>query len=181
MDRNIKAITDFIFLSDKPKKADLIIVSGTYQKQIIEKAYKVYREGFAQYIMTTGYNQEGYEQTEAEFQKKYLVSKGVPEDVIYCENESSNTKENAQFSYQLVRRLKLKYGKIILVCKSYHSRRIYMTFKRFYKRSHIIVCPAIDDRNTTPSNWYRHKTKRERVLEEVEKIGKYFLKGDLGV
>ena len=39
MEQNIKVITDFIFLSDKLSKSDLIIVPGTTRIDIVKKAF----------------------------------------------------------------------------------------------------------------------------------------------
>ena len=56
-----------------------------------------------------------------------------------------------------------------------------MTFISSFKDSDIKIANVVDDRNITKDNWYKDKTKTEKILEEVEKIGKYFLKGDLSL
>lgn len=181
MDRNIRAITNFIFFTDKLEKADLIIVPGTYREQIVETAYEAFKKGLAKIIITTGAAQEGYEKSEAEFQKEYLIKRGVPQNLIFTETKSANTKESAEFALKLIKKLKLKHNKIILVSKNYHARRILMTFKRFFPKSKILIFPTIDDRNITSRNWFKSTEKSKVVMGEVEKIGKYFIKGDLSL
>ena len=54
-----------------------------------------------------------------------------------------------------------------------------MTFLASFHNSSIKIASVIDDRNITRDNWYKDKEKTDRVMGEVEKIGKYYLKGDL--
>ena len=56
-----------------------------------------------------------------------------------------------------------------------------MTFIPSFPDSEILIAPVVDDRNITKENWYKDKEKTDKVMEEVEKIGKYFLKGDLNI
>lgn len=179
MEQNIKAITDLIFLSDKISKSDIIIVPGTFRIDLVKKALELYNQRYAPYIFTTGgvKNEEGF--TESEFQKQYLLENGVPSNCIFNESKSTNTKENAIYAKEELEKHKLSYRKIILVSKTYHARRLQMTFLPNFQDSEILVAPVVDDRNITKDNWYNDKEKTDKVMEEVEKIGEYFLKGDL--
>jgi uncharacterized SAM-binding protein YcdF (DUF218 family) len=181
MKHNIEAITNFVFISDELSKSDIIIVPGTNRIHVVKKALELYRKGFAPYIITTGgvHNAEGL--TESEFQKQYLVGNGVPEDKIFNETKSTNTKENAIYAKEKLDKEKIKYNRIILVSKTYHARRILMTFLASFSNSDIRIASVIDDREITKYNWFKNKEKKDKVMEEVEKIGKYFLKGDLSL
>ena len=181
MERNIKAITDFIFISDKLSKSDVIVVPGTFRADIIKKALDIYKKGFSPYIITTGgvENEEGL--IESKFQKQYLIDNGVPADVVFNETKSTNTKENAIYAKEELDKKGIKYDKIILVSKTYHARRLLMTFLPSFPMSDIKIVPVIDDRNITKDNWYKEREKIDKVMEEIEKIGEYFLKGDLSL
>jgi uncharacterized SAM-binding protein YcdF (DUF218 family) len=181
MERNIKAISDFIFVSDKLSKSDIIISPGTFRIDIIKKVLEIYEQGYAKYIITTGGVANEYGITESEFQKQYLIDNGVVPKVILNETKSTNTKENAIYAREKLDLSGIAFNKVILVSKTYHSRRILMTFLPSFSESEILVIPVVDDRNITVDNWYKDKKKTEKVLEEVEKIGKYFLKGDLSL
>lgn len=43
----LKQIEDFMFIEDKPEKADVIFVPGNGYPQMAEKAAELYRNGFA--------------------------------------------------------------------------------------------------------------------------------------
>lgn len=179
MEQNIKVITDFIFLSDKLSKSDLIIVPGTCRIDIVKKALQIYNQGYAPFIFTTGGVKDDKGLAESEFQKQYLLDNGVPLDCIFNEIKSTNTKENAIYAKEELEKNYLPHQKIILISKTYHARRLLMTFIPSFPDSEILIAPVVDDRNITKDNWYNDKEKTDKVMEEVEKIGEYFLKGDL--
>jgi len=181
MERNIKDITNFIFISDTLSKSDVIISSGTFRRGVIEKVLEVYNDGFAPYIITTGGVKNDKGVTESESQRKFLIDNGVPESRIFSENRFTNTRENAVFAKEVLDRNDIKYKDIILVSKTYHARRILMTFLANFGDSNIRISSVVDDREITKDNWYLDSEKVRRVLGEVEKIGKYFLKGDLSL
>jgi uncharacterized SAM-binding protein YcdF (DUF218 family) len=181
MERNIEAITDLIFVSDKLSKSDVIISPGTFRIDIIKKVLEIYNAGYAKYIITTGGVKNDQGITESEFQKQYLIDNGVSPEVVFNETKSTNTKENAVYAREELDKNEIDCKKVILVSKTYHARRILMTFVPSFLNTEILISPVIDDRNITKSNWYKDKEKTEKILEEVEKIGKYFLKGDLSL
>ncbi|WZL77736.1 hypothetical protein QBE55_09235 [Eubacteriales bacterium mix99] len=47
-------ITDFIFISDKPRKADVILLPGGSDPTIPEKAAELFADGFALFIIPSG-------------------------------------------------------------------------------------------------------------------------------
>ena len=182
MEQSIKIITKFIFVGHKPTKKGLLIVPGTHRVNIISKAFEIYKLGLAENIITTGgVFKNNQPLCESEFQKKYLIEKCVSKDIIYSENKSTNTKENAEFALKIAKKLNLNTKRIILVSKTYHARRMLMTYKKVFPNSKIEIVPITDDRNITPENWYKSKKKRDKIFEEIEKIGKYFRKGDLAI
>lgn len=181
MVRNIEAVTNFIFISDELFNADLMIVPGTFRDEIVKKAMEVYQKGLVKNIITTGGVTNDKGEIESEVQKQFLIDNGVPESIIFNETKSTNTKENAVYTKEELDKHGIKYDKIILVSKAYHSRRILMTFLPSFPNSEFMIAPAIDDRNVTKENWYKDKEKADMVMGEVEKIGKYFLKGDLSL
>ena len=50
----LKQIEDFMFIEDKPEKADVIFVPGNGYPQMAEKAAELYRNGFAPKILPSG-------------------------------------------------------------------------------------------------------------------------------
>jgi len=177
----IKAITNFIFVKDKPQKADLIIVPGSSQRQPLQKAINLYKKGFAPKILFTGGFNPKIGKKEGDLGKKMALEAKVPPKEILTENNSTNTYENAKEGLKIIKRHKIACKKIILVSQTYHARRVKMTFAKFFPESELIIYPVTDERKITPKNWWKDERKTAKVMEEVEKIGKYFLKGHLSL
>jgi len=177
MRRGFEGITEFVFMEDQIEKADIILIPGSSRKELINRAVELYNAGYAKYILPSGGNNKKLPpyQTEYEFLREEAIKQGVPENVILKEDKASNTYENAKFSYEVCKKEGIEVNKAILICKNYHSRRAYITYKiNFSKNIEIIVQPIIDGEHITRENWMFNCEKRKRVLSEVEKIGKYF-------
>lgn len=55
----LRDITEFIFLEDLPKKADIIIVPGNTWPQPARRAAALYQAGMAPYIVVSGRYSKG--------------------------------------------------------------------------------------------------------------------------
>lgn len=177
----ISILSDFIFEKDELERADIIIVPGSGQSELPREAARLYKKKFAPKILFTGGLNPEIKVFESDFDKKIAIDQGVAPKDIFTESKSSNTKENATEALGVIKKNKLAYKKILLICKTYHARRLKMTFAKVFSKSHLIVVPVKDARNITKENWWKEKKKVERVMKEVEKIGKYYLKGDLSL
>ncbi len=175
----IKAITNMIFLEDEPVKSDIIIVPGSSQMEIVKKAVELYKLEVSNKIIFTGSFNEKIQEYESEYGREYALKQGVKKGDIYIEKKSTNTKENAIYSRKIIIKHDLKSKRILIPCKSYHSMRIKMSFLSEFPKSIISTIPTVDSRNITRNNWWKSGEKTEIVMGEVEKIGQYFLKGDI--
>lgn len=172
-----KFITDFIFVENNITPCDAILVPGGSRPQLAEKAAELYRKGMAKYILFSGQANPKIPEylSEAEYLKSVAVGLGVPADSIICENEASNTFENAKFSLKLLEEMNLNIDKTILVCKTFHSRRALLTYQYvFPKTTEFLVASIEDSRGLNKENWTTNDTFIKIVMTEVEKIGKYF-------
>lgn len=118
MNRIISDITDFIFVTDKPQKADIIFLPGGSFPDVPEKAAKLYQEGYAPLLLPSGgvsvksgkfggvkSEREIYDkdyQTDCEFYTDVLLKNHVPQSSILCEDKSGYTIENAFFRARLL-------------------------------------------------------------------------------
>ena len=98
--------------------------------------------------------------------------------ILFLPKTSLQIQKKCINAYLLLRK-ELDVSSIILVTKTYHAARAYMTFKKVFNHSVINLVPATDDTGITASNWFTSNEKRKRVMAEVKKIGKYYLQGDL--
>ena len=180
---------EFIFAENQPEKADIIFVPGNGFPEMAEKAARLYKEGYAPYVLPSGrysitmgrcvgvqskkdvYN-EDYE-TECEFLKSVLMKNGVPKSAILLEDQATFTYENAIFSKQVTDLHKIKVNKAILCCKTYHARRSLMYYQLLYPDAEILVCPACPD-GITRENWRDTEAGVEAVTGEIDRIIKQF-------
>ena len=54
MTKFLEEMTNFIFLEDKPQKADVIFVPGSEEGALAKTAAKLYLEGYAPLIVPSG-------------------------------------------------------------------------------------------------------------------------------
>ena len=179
-----QAISNFLFLPANPEKSDLIFVFGHSYLPTMDEVKKLYDRGFASRIMIAGYSKGKMKEREADRFFRRGVELGIPESAFILERESTNTKENIRFSLPILEK-SLGLGqikKILFVCKTFHTRRVFMTARNFLPK-HIKFCfyPVVDDRDIRPDNWWRKPVARQRVLEELKRIGEYSLQGDLSL
>ena len=182
----IREITSFIFVEDKPEKADIIFVPGGSWPEPTEKAAKLWLDGYAPYILPSGkysmsrgyfpgakskgdkYN--GVYDTEWEFMKAVALSYGVDESAIIKEDKAEWTKTNAFNSREVTDKYNLKIKKAIICCKSFHAKRCLMFYSFAYPETQFIVCPVdIDEINK--SNWFKSDSGINKVMGELSRCG----------
>ena len=191
MDYNdfLKKTEEFIFVENRPEKADIIFVPGNGYTQMAEKAAELYREGYApvvlpsgKYSITTGRfggvlsgteKYHGSYETEWEFLRDVLVKNGVKPEDILREDRATYTYENALFSREVTEKAGLSVKKAILCCKSHHARRVLMYFQYVYPETAFLVCPSFPD-GITRSNWNHTELGVDAVTGEVTRIIRQF-------
>ena len=177
MIETVNFITNFIFVENEITPCDTILVPGGSHPQLAEKAAELYKQGMGKHILFSGQGSPNIPDypSEAEWLKSIAINLGVPAHDIICENEAAHTFENAKFSLELLLKMNISIDSIILVCKEYHSRRALLTYQYvFPKESKFHVACITDKRGLNRDNWTTKTEYIEKVMGEVEKIGKYF-------
>lgn len=185
----LKEISDFVFVEQEPEKADIIFVPGNGYPQMAERAARLYREGYAPFVLPSGRystvtgtfsdvlaERERYPeafQTEWEFLKTVLVRNGVPKEAVLREDQATFTYENAIYSRQVTDRAGLTIKRAILCCKTYHARRALMYYQLLYPETEFFVCPSCTD-GITAQNWQETEEGVDAVTGEVTRIIKQF-------
>jgi uncharacterized SAM-binding protein YcdF (DUF218 family) len=185
----INDITEFIFVSNEPKKSNIIFVPGGSFQELPEKAAELYINGYAPLIMPSGkfsvkngcfigtkskkdiYN--GNYITECEFYSDVLIKNGVPDSAIIKEDNSLDTRSNAFYSHRVADDMKLEIKNAILCCKSFHTRRCLMLYQLAFPEAEISVVP-VDCHGITRDNWYKQEYGIDRVLGELARCGNQF-------
>lgn len=93
-------------------------------KTRLDKAYEYAVKHPDILIIVSGGQGKGEIITEAEAMENYLIRKGISENRIYKEDKAIDTRENFQFSYEIVKKMNVKDKKcIIYVTNAYHCFR----------------------------------------------------------
>ncbi|MDR1263107.1 MAG: YdcF family protein [Oscillospiraceae bacterium] len=189
-ERIISGITDFIFISDEPQKADVILLPGGSDPAIPERAAELYHLGYAPVLIPAGgkgvkngkfggvkikadiYN--GSYETDCAFYTDVLLKNGVPLDAIIGEDKSGYTKENALFSRKVADENGLLVRKALIVCKAFHARRSLMCYQLSFPDAEIFVVP-VDVYGISHDNWCKQEYGIERVLGELTRCGNQFV------
>jgi len=92
---------------------------------------KLYKAGEIQHILVSGGNSKREHKTfeEATWVKKELASMGVPDSVIFTEDHSSNTMDNAINSKKILDSLRLP-PPYLLITSAYHMPRASLLFSK---------------------------------------------------
>lgn len=179
---SVDAITKLLFIDQSIEKVDIAIVFGNDWIQTMDDLYPFYKEGMVPKIIITGNSANGNKEPESlRFQKRGIEIGFSAEDII-LESRATNTKENFIFSKEILEKMfgLENINKILLVCKTFHTRRVLMTAKNFLPdKIEYFFLPTLDERNITKNGWWKEDVSKQRVLEEVGRISQYTLKGDL--
>lgn len=167
-------------LTQEPQHADAIVFLQGDRLDRAPKARSLHEQGFAEQILITGNNElagRGKRSQENNVHlsklKKYLVDRGVGEEVITVDERSMNTREQAA---NTIRRAKEKgWSRILVVTSPYHVLRAYLTFLKQIQEQdwegEITMQTADLSWESVPGG--REKTAREMLKEEMEKIKQY--------
>ncbi len=190
--RIVEDITNFIFVNDEPRQADIIFLPGGSYPEPSERAAALWRAGYAPRLVPSGlYSAKigrfpgprtkkdlysGDYRTEAEFMKDVLIKNGVPDDVIFPEPRAGErgTVDNAFFTRELTDGLGFDIRTAIICCKSFHARRCLLTYTWAYPRTQFILCPA-ELPGRSRSDWHATPQGVETVMSELRKCGTYFV------
>ena len=125
---HLQIIWDYLCLHEEPRRADVIVGFGNFNTDIAARAAQLYNQGYAAKILFTGglgRNTEGLlPESEAERFKRTAMACGVPEQDIILEDKSTNTKENIDFTRELLEKLNIPHGHILGVHQPFMERRI---------------------------------------------------------
>jgi uncharacterized SAM-binding protein YcdF (DUF218 family) len=154
----------FLCVDSGPVQADVIVVLGGGSHERPERAAELFKEHAAPRIIISGLG-------DGEINRRLLLAAGVPASAIELENRSKTTKENAQFTIQLLR--DQKQQRVILVTSWYHSRRALACFRhyapeiKFYSRPSYFASARAD---------WSHNRIGSRIRLEYAKLAGYWLR-----
>lgn len=194
--KNIEAITNFIFIGECAENlapSDLVIVLGNHIIDIMMgEVAALYRGGKIApnaTIILTGANGDMTANQAPECDQMYAAAVeqyGMPAKLFIKEPKATNAYLNMAYAKELV---EAKggfdaFGHILVVGNSFLLRRVSMyAAKLQYPADRMQYFGVWDKagRNIGPDSWWKSEVATNRVMAEVERIGKYYGEGFLDI
>src|SRR3954453_21625637 len=161
-----KNLWNYHHVNNQLEKADCILVLGSHDTRVAERAADLYLAGCAPIIIFSGglgrLTEGLWTETEADLFAKIAMQRGVPKEAILVENKSTNTGENILLTQQLLIKNNLHPASFIVVQKPYMERRSFATFKKHWPDKKVVV--------TSPQISFEDYATEEIPLEQVINI-----------
>ncbi|MCL2869603.1 YdcF family protein [Candidatus Saccharibacteria bacterium] len=106
----------------------IVVISGGDTTARVNEAVKLQKLGLAKQLIVSGAAADKQGPSNALVMKEEAVAAGVPADLIFMDEFSNNTNENAMHTKEIVENHDIK--SIILVTSAYHQRRAYLEFSK---------------------------------------------------
>ena len=162
----LQVIWDYLGMHQQPEKADVIVGFGNFNTDIARRAAELYHQGYAPKILFTGglgRNTEGLlTEPEAVRFARVAMECGVPKEDILLEDKSANTKENIEFTRQLLEKQGIPHDRILGVHQPFMERRIAAAMGVYW--------PELDFSVTSPQvsiPAYLHRAKEQGISENA--------------
>ena len=176
-------IWEYLRYEQPLEKADVIIGLGSHDLQTAEHCAAVYKEGWAPLIVFCGGRgrlTEDLVGNEADRYAEVAISRGVPESMILRDTASTNTGENIQNAYALLKANGVLPKKIILVTKPYMLRRAYATLmKQWPERAKPqVICSALaKDLESYGAGFETPEETTQIMVGDLQRIKEYPKRG----
>lgn len=194
--KTIEAITDFLFIGqDKSEISDinLVIVLGNNMiEETVKSVYELFSEGRilpdSPIILSgaTGSLNAG-EDLECNKMFECAVNEYKMNPKLFIkESRAKNACQNFEFSKEIIEKIGGfdRFDNILCIGNAFLLRRASMYASRFnYPNNKMKYFGVVDTkgRNIGKSTWWLKEESINRVLAEIERIGKYYSSGDLSV
>lgn len=159
-----------LVINDPLQKADMIIVLGGGNGDRERTGARLYKEGYAPLVVTTGEPLKipSIDDTPfAKFSADYLKKLGVPETAILQLPESTSTCDDARLT---LASLPLGSKRIIVVSDPFHTRRSQMIFNGRLKNQVEVIMAAASPSWFDPSRWWMRENSIIAVGSEYLKL-----------
>jgi len=167
-------IWQYLLVGGSEQKAQLAFVLGRDDFSIPEKTVEIYEQSLVQKIILLGGRGRltgGIEGSESQAFKKFILSRNIPEEVIYMEENSTNTGENITEGLKLLKNNSLFPRTICIVTHAPHMRRALAVAKAQDSSIEWLPCPDGCVPPQVDSATFRKEL--EELVGEVSRLEKY--------
>lgn len=134
-------------------KADAIaVVSGGNTSVRTEEAIRLYKLGWANYLVVSGAAADPTSPSNAEIMKKQAINAGISESVIITEGIARTTKQNAEETSARASELGIK--RLIVVTSPYHQRRAGLEFSNSMPAGVTVINHPTPNDPDWPTLWW---------------------------
>ncbi|MBU6389675.1 YdcF family protein [Patescibacteria group bacterium] len=181
VDKLASRVWDYLLMHQPIEKADVIIVFGSYNPAVADRAAELYHAGYAPLIVFTGGQSDsttGWNKSEAETFADRALWHGVPPDKVLLETRSSNSGENIRFTKELLEREKIQVKRIIGVQKPYMERRLYATLRKQWPQvAAVVTSPQLSYQEYMESSPLGKARSISIMLGDIARLSAYADKG----
>lgn len=128
----------------------VVAISGGDTAARTQEAIDLFKNGWADKLIFSGAAKDKSGSSNAMVMKQIAIDEGVPEDVIYLDEQAESTRQNAEKLQDIFVELNIK--KIILVTSGYHQRRASLEFEK--RAGDIIVVNHSVESDKDWSDWW---------------------------
>ena len=193
---NIKAITEFIFIGEKAESlcpSNLVLVLGNHIiDSMMGEVSALYAQGKITEdanIILTGANGDMTAGQAAECDQMYeaAVHKyGMPAELFVKEPKATNAYLNMVYSKEIIEEKGGfdAFGSVLCVGNSFLLRRVSLYAAKLGFPTERMQYYGVWDRagrNIGPDSWWKSEVAVNRVMAEVERIGKYYGEGYMSI
>lgn len=137
---------------DPLRPADAIVTVSGDDGQRLKTAIELQRDGWASLLIFSGAAHDPASPSNAATMRTSAIAAGIDPSLIFVEETSRNTKQNAERTAPLIKNLRLE--RIILVTSPYHQRRAAYEFRRALGPDVDIINHSARDANWRRSRWW---------------------------
>jgi uncharacterized SAM-binding protein YcdF (DUF218 family) len=147
-DRLARTVWDYLLMNHELLPSDVILVQGSHDLRVAARGAELFLEGLAPLLVFSGglgnLTREIWDEPEARKFARIARSRGVPEESILIEDQSTNTGDNVRFTKRLLQERGIDPTRFILVQKPYMERRTYATFRKLWpEKEAVVTSPSI--------------------------------------
>lgn len=184
----IEGITQTVFVtSDLHPAADLLFIFGTstIDGEVLESVARDCQQKRFPKVIVTGLSGRLYSETGkpvAHIMRDELMARGVPSELIFVQDRSTNTLEDVAFSLDVLEKHDISPESIAFLCKAHHSGRCLRTLRKFFPSqtlSPVTYLAEYEGVKVSKADWYQHEVSRGRVYGEYLRIIEYTRRGDI--
>ena len=194
--KTVEEITKFLFIGEEKEQlqqSDLVIILGNHIIDIMMgEVADLYQKGKiapkATIILSgaTGDMTAGQALECDQMYQSAVETYGMPSELFIKESKATNAYLNMVYAKELILEQGgfEKYNRILCVGNSFLLRRASMyAAKLEYPMEQMQFFGVYDreGRNISPDGWWKSEVSVQRVMAEIERIGKYYATGNMSI